>query len=124
MKVSHTFATKLTKDSANSIETKAVFDFAQVTPEEMTKLAVRSVTIMQQAAYREAGKIPSTDNVDVRKLLDSPRGGFKLTPEGLANKASTDEVTMRATLKALNVSEKEIEKIIAAKFPKQATGTK
>ena len=118
MKVERKFSTKLNKDAVSAIETVATLDFSGVKPEEMVDLACRPVIILQQAIYRESGKIPETDTVDVRKLLDTPRGGFKVTPESTAariNKMPVEEY--RATLALMGLSEREVEKMVNKKFP-------
>ena len=116
-----TFKTKLSKDAAESVETKAVIDWTDVTEKELQELAAATVVINQQSIYRTSGTIPTTDTISVRKQLDSPRGGgFKVTPESMAakiGKMGKEEYAKSLTLLGLN--EKEVQKMVSKKFPEQ-----
>lgn len=97
----HTFKTKLNKDDINATTTVATVDWTDVTTEELQKLALKSVVIEQQAIYRISGKIPATDTIKVKELLQRTREPFKATPESLAARAKK------------NMSKEEIAALVA-----------
>lgn len=84
----HTFKTKLNKDDVNATTTVAQIDWSDVTTEELQKLALKSVIIEQQAIYRISGKIPKSDTIKVKDLLNKQRVPFQATPESLAARAA------------------------------------
>lgn len=114
-----TFKTKLSKDDKVAVTTKATIDWSGVTETELQELAAATVVINQQAIYRTSGDIPATDTIKVREQLDRPRGGgFKATPESLAARISKMDVEgYRKSLKALDLDDKTIEKMVSKKFP-------
>lgn len=99
------------------VTTKAVIDWADVTAEEMQKLAASSVAIDQQSIWRASGSIPAECVIKVRELIDSPKGGgFKPTPENMAARIGkqTDEDYAK-TLRILGLSEKQVETMVKAR---------
>lgn len=79
-----TFKTRVSK-GGDAITTVAIVDWNNVTEEQKNELAMRSVTIMQQAVYRTSGVIPAKDTIHVAELLKRERGAVKLdTPEARA----------------------------------------
>lgn len=114
---SKTVKTRVSKDDKSPTETKVTLDFSGVSEDEMATLAAATVIINEQAIWRISRAIPEECTISVRAQLDRPRGsGFKLTPEGLAKKASANEETYRQTLEALGIDEDVIEEMVARKF--------
>lgn len=119
-----TFKTKLDKDQPkeSAVETAAELDWNNVTDEQLRELATAKIVIMQQAIYRAAESVPTTDTIIVADLLKRERGGgFKVTPESMAKrvtKMSDDDYA--ATLRQMGLDEK----VIAGMLKKRAVESK
>lgn len=118
-----TCKTKLNKDDANPVTSKVTIVFDN--EKDTLAFAARSAIIAWQALQRDAGTISETDSVNVSELAKrSGRGGFKATPESLANRVSKMSIDdYRATLAKLGLDAKTIDRMAKqheAKLPKVA----
>jgi len=105
------------KEGAAQVTTKATIDWSGVTEAEMQQLASATVIINEQAIYRASGTIPEVATINVRAQLDAPRGGgFKVTPENLADRISklSDE-DYATSLTKLGLSEKQVAAMVKAR---------
>jgi len=82
-----TFKTRLVA-GGDVVTTNATINWDGVTDEQLKSLAMRSVVIATQDVYRTAGHVPSTDTIDVAKMLTRERAAFKQTPESMAARAA------------------------------------
>lgn len=99
-KVTIELKTRLNKDEKEGTTSKVTIELDD--DAALQKFALRSAGIAWQAIARAAGVIPATDTVKLSDLAKRQGGGFKATPESLANrigKMSADDY--RATLEKL-----------------------
>lgn len=88
--------TKQDKDSTEAKRTVVTVDFTGATPEQIEALAVRTLIITRQSAWRRNGSIPAKDTIMVKDA--GTRTAFVATPESLAAKASSMSAAERAAL--------------------------
>ena len=105
-----------TRLAAKGVPVSSTVTIVLDSEKDVDAFAGRSAIIAWQAIERAAGGIPATDKVMISELAKrAGGGGFKVTPESLANrvrKMPVDEY--RATLVNLGVSAKDIERMVNA----------
>jgi len=116
-KTTHTFSTRLNKDDKNPVETKAniVWDVPQ---EQILALAARAVIIDAQSLYRIAGKIPTSDDLSVAKVLADKktiRGSRPLTGEQVAKAVTSSATLIISTMEGLGMTTQSIKTTLANK---------
>ena len=105
--------TKLSKDDPAPVssEVTIVFDDEKA----MQAFAARGAVIAWQAIARMAGVIPESDTVNISDMAKRAGGGFKATPQSLANrvkKMSAEDY--RGTLIALGLDAKTVDRMCKA----------
>lgn len=97
-----TFKTRLSKDGEQFV-TNAMFDFTDVTVEQLQQLALKTLVINVQAIYRTAGNVPHVDNIKVADMLARERGtgGKVMSVEKLAGNISKMSAEDKARMLAL-----------------------
>ena len=66
------FNTRIKKGGDKHI-TNAVINWDNVSDDVMKKLATKSIIIMAQSAYRDIGKVPATDTINVSNMMTRVR---------------------------------------------------
>jgi hypothetical protein len=88
--------TRLTRDS-EPIKTELIVNWDGVTDDQLKQLAISTVVIRYQAIVRAAGKIPSSDTLNVPDLfVPRARTPATMTPDKVLAKAKADPAFMAA----------------------------
>ena len=105
--------TKLNKDDTAPVESVLTIEIDDEGAAD--KFMARSVAIAWQSLCRAAGVIPEADTVKVSDMAKRQGGGFKATPASIANRVTKMSIEdYRATLAALKLDAKTIERMVKA----------
>ena len=109
--------TKLNKDDKSPVT--SVVTITLDDEKATDTFAGRAAIIAWQALARMAGAIPATDTVSISELAKrAGGGGFKATPESLANRVrKMPEAEYRQTLANLGLPKVEIDKMARKQYP-------
>ena len=93
--------TKVSKDSTESKLTELTINW-DVDQDIIVGLAQRAVVIMQQSIYRTSGVIPSTDTIDVSKVMEKqPRAVKVMTPQSIMDLVNSGKLSKEGLLALL-----------------------
>lgn len=94
-------ATKVSKNEKESHKTELTIQW-DIDQAAVVALAQKSVVIMQQAIYRESGKIPATDTIKVSELMvKRPRTAKVVTAANVAELVTSGKISKEELLALL-----------------------
>ena len=108
--------TKLNKDDTSPVTSTVTIEVDD--DKALDAFASRAAIVAWQAIARAAGVIPEVATVTISELAKRTGGGFKATPESLANRGKKmPEAEYRQTLENLGLPKSEVDKMAKRQYP-------